>query len=715
MYIKRLRATLEASGLLHILDSLPLPTSFELHRTTLEGNDAITFHVGNRKQSDGIPIPVWAYVFVFGNKLAATPILFREKIPTVTPDGIQEQLFPRSASSILRRATGLQPPFCFLQCDAEPSHRVSVRDMLCALILYNLLCLGHVDHAMTWTQFDIALLEALQHIEESYEYHVWRKGVANEQSDTLDASIGDDVNMATVITNGLSSSASSVQFQNARPGEVVRSLGHPTQIALKGTLAKIVRIMQAAKVHLLDKIPAAPIRITRQTTYPECYPFRLHLGVYKANLQAQTATDVDVFVYLSDKGKQRIRIRGHDANGKELSWKFDTLQRIQLQEPFSLFTRPTSYSQTTQANKIRALVQYYFALAENAGLVDKLPFDVTEGLVTTLCTACRNLEQECLALQTEVGGCSDDSVQSTIGSSRASSVVQAVEPHSTLPTIRMEANPRVLEEISSNAVPRTLVCDVTNKGDGSKMIDRATMTIDRTVQSPKLLELHEAAIRENISPTPPTGLQEDLDAHPTVVPLEPSSTLDRDASIMSRISTDVAVDPGDQIHQDRVPVEQAQSLPLEPHRRSRSPKAREVHNEEALPVLRYVEHEPDSEDEIGDPAPELGRQKSPSVISISSSVGVPPTPIDLCSDDGGDNSLPGRREHNNGIGEQVQQLQSTGIFASWLRASAQRAKRKVDERVDNEEEGLEIVEGDDESWRRASIGRLQAKRLQREV
>jgi hypothetical protein len=154
-YIDRLKTGLKRRRELHLLDLLPPPSTL----TFSDDTTALKILLGDRRDSDGIKTAVWAHILPERNDIDP-PVLFREIDTSI--DG-QPRTFSRAASSLLRKATDLHLPFCYLQY--YPNEGVKdVRGMLCAIVLYYALIAGLNDYALHWNRFDACFTEALSYI-----------------------------------------------------------------------------------------------------------------------------------------------------------------------------------------------------------------------------------------------------------------------------------------------------------------------------------------------------------------------------------------------------------------------------------------------------------------------------------------------------------------------------------------------------------------------
>ena len=130
-FITRIKTQLSARGLLRVLDSLPLATSFAFYEAVVLKKSAISFLLGFRTQAEGIQARSWAYILLEAQEFNP-PVLFRDEMPVAPGSDARPQLFLRSAVSLLRKTDALLPPFCFLQVDPHDD-ATNVRGMVCSL------------------------------------------------------------------------------------------------------------------------------------------------------------------------------------------------------------------------------------------------------------------------------------------------------------------------------------------------------------------------------------------------------------------------------------------------------------------------------------------------------------------------------------------------------------------------------------------------------
>jgi hypothetical protein len=177
--LSRVRTKVEAEGLLCVFDSLPVATSFTYYETSILKKSATRFHLGFRRQADGALATTWAYIILDRSEINP-PVLFRDELPALRQgDDKRSVLYPRAATSLLRRAHELLPPFCFLQFYPEDDV-VNLRGMLCALVLYYSIANGLTDSAIKWGAFQSSFIHALRYINRSTVYQ--RRDVQNKYS-----------------------------------------------------------------------------------------------------------------------------------------------------------------------------------------------------------------------------------------------------------------------------------------------------------------------------------------------------------------------------------------------------------------------------------------------------------------------------------------------------------------------------------------------------
>jgi hypothetical protein len=192
-FIKRTQSNLDADAdddsdsdsrtLLEVLESLPTFAAFMFREVTLHDAKAISFSIGYRKQSDDILLRSNAYILLDDNGVRP-PVLFCDETPAELGSDAPPRLTPRAATSLLRKASNLSPPFRFLQFDGgNKTH--NVRNMVCALVLYYGLTSGLSDAAIKWNRFEVSLGQALEYIDSDFEYSQWLDASAEARDTTL--------------------------------------------------------------------------------------------------------------------------------------------------------------------------------------------------------------------------------------------------------------------------------------------------------------------------------------------------------------------------------------------------------------------------------------------------------------------------------------------------------------------------------------------------
>lgn len=175
-----------------ILESLPNIDQFTFRETAYLQQNTVSLYLGRRKQADGAKVNVWA-ILLLDRKQIEPPVVFVDEIETVEGAAYH----PRAATSLLRKADSLRPPFCFLQFDTNERVKKN-RDMLCALVLYQYLAAGLDNCAMHWRKFDKSLTCALKYIGNRFEYQYWlRNGF------TYQAIVGTEESASSERTKGM--------------------------------------------------------------------------------------------------------------------------------------------------------------------------------------------------------------------------------------------------------------------------------------------------------------------------------------------------------------------------------------------------------------------------------------------------------------------------------------------------------------------------------
>lgn len=185
-YIKRLKALLKRRDLLVAMDEVLSHTAFGYHQSILSGRCASRVFLGYRNQSDGKTVTVWAYIYD-DHTGGEPPIVFRDEVPINFEGAMTTRLYPRAASSLLRKACQLRPPFCFLQQELDEGAKDG-RGMLCAVVSYYGLISGSSDCAMRWPRFDACLMAALDYISTTIGVPVAKQAVQHDKTlETMEA------------------------------------------------------------------------------------------------------------------------------------------------------------------------------------------------------------------------------------------------------------------------------------------------------------------------------------------------------------------------------------------------------------------------------------------------------------------------------------------------------------------------------------------------
>ena len=161
-HVNRLKASLKRCSLLIVIDDALSLSTFKLDQSRLSGRAALRISLGKRNQSDGTTVAVWAYISD-DRTGSEPPIVFRDEVPVFSKGVTTTRLYPRSASSLLRKARQVRPPFCFLQQELDEGVKDG-RGMLCAVVAYYALTAGWSDWAIQWPRFDACLIAALNYI-----------------------------------------------------------------------------------------------------------------------------------------------------------------------------------------------------------------------------------------------------------------------------------------------------------------------------------------------------------------------------------------------------------------------------------------------------------------------------------------------------------------------------------------------------------------------
>lgn len=391
-------------GLQDVLGSLPTPDSFDFNKAKKNGLETITLFLGNRPDPNGSTSQAWARIVSrTERKDSQPPLLFYDQ----EFNGTRTIQYPRSASSLLRKATLLLPPFCFLQHDPI-DEATDVREMLSAIILY-LAAATDVDaSAWRWDKFGDSLIQALRYIDSRGAYHEWRHhqklaalAQANPAEPTEEVQeeveqethAGQPSNPATEDSNPVSATPNS-QYR----GGTVRSRGSDVAITPNTSLSKLKRELGGQKFKMIDLIPPKPMIISRHNHGGTLFPFRMFVGtaVYQ-----DTGEVIDIHAYIDhDEGKSAMYFMSYDKTGLSQIYDVNDMREgIDLVQPLEYLNnlKKVSYkndAKSARTAKLRSLVSYYFFLAENQGLISNPGIDVHEAFGKRLCAVCKELGME---------------------------------------------------------------------------------------------------------------------------------------------------------------------------------------------------------------------------------------------------------------------------------------------------------------------------------
>jgi hypothetical protein len=388
-------------GLQDVLSSFPIPDSFHFNKARKNGHDTIMLFLGNRPSLNGSTSQARARIVSQSErKDLRPPLLFYDH----ELNGTRTIQYPRSASSLLRKATLLLPPFCFLQHDLI-DEATNVREMLSAIILY-LAAATEVDaSAWRWDKFGDSLIHALRYIDTRSAFHEWRhrhKLAALAQSDTVEdvekaqAGLGQDThasqprNPATEDSNTVSATPKGQYL-----GGTVRSRGSYIAITANTSLEKLKKELGDRKFRMLDQIPPKPMTISQHDIGGTLFPFRMFVGtaVYQ-----ETGELINIYAYIDyDEGKTSMYFMSHDKTGLEQIYDVNDMREgVDLVQPLEYLNnlKKVSYkndAKSARTAKLRSLVSYYFFLAENQGLISSPGIDVHEAFGKRLCAVCKEL------------------------------------------------------------------------------------------------------------------------------------------------------------------------------------------------------------------------------------------------------------------------------------------------------------------------------------
>ncbi|KAF2624059.1 hypothetical protein BU25DRAFT_493950 [Macroventuria anomochaeta] len=403
--LDRLRRDVQNQGLLDALDSFPAPESFTFQHTRKSGHDTIMLCLGTRANTGSSTCEAWARIVTAERKDLNPPVVFY--CQELSEDGTRTFQYPRSASSLLRKAAGLQPPFCFLQHDPF-DEATGVRDMLCAVILYQALVTGVETCALQWAQFGDSLSQALRYIDSRDAYHQWRheqKIAAIRRPASNEASKQHTQKEAEKETDEVRTDefaaeelrTVSATSRDEYTGGVVRPSGSRIVVKPNTSLSKLKEQLGDAKFQNLDNLPSRPMTISPHSLGEPYFPFRMLVGTHSY----EDGEPAEVYVYLTHDGPRNAAMRflSHDTAGEEVSWTIDELQDITLFEPFEylnnlkLKSNGTRPGISARAAKIRSVISYYFFLAENEGLIGDPRVTIGEAFGKRLCAACKELQE----------------------------------------------------------------------------------------------------------------------------------------------------------------------------------------------------------------------------------------------------------------------------------------------------------------------------------
>ena len=388
-----------------VLESLPLPDTLTFEKTKRLGSDAISILLGDRPNSYWGKCQSWACILL-ENKDIKPPVIFYDQESPKEGGRTRAFRYPRSASSLLRKATDLRPPFCFLQHDPHNGKK-DMRNMLCAIILYQAVKMGVDTCALRWTQFEDGLGQALRYIDSYSAYREWRHRqkiallkppYVNRTTNQVERKVSEhdeeeeesvaDKGQPDVITVEETRTVNRVREDNFTGG-MVRSTGSD-MIIQPGTGLSRLRKLMGKKFELIDYIPATSIVISRHTFSTALFAFRLQLGTYDRGRNSS----LPVYVYPAHDGKNVMKIL--DGDGRELAkpLTFENLEGVDLLQPFAtLWANEVGAKPKARAAKLRYMVSYYLLLAENQSLTGVPPVTISEVFGQKMSAACNELRQ----------------------------------------------------------------------------------------------------------------------------------------------------------------------------------------------------------------------------------------------------------------------------------------------------------------------------------
>lgn len=462
--LERLEQLLIKEELFEVLQSLPPPDSWRFQQAPESGSSTVRLFLGYRPQHDGALAQSWAGVIADSTELKP-PVMFWDQEPQ------KGRIFPRSASSVLRKAEALHPPFCFLQHDPVDK-TTGVRDMLCALILYGTLVTGADTCALQWDKFEESLCEALRYIVSRDAYHQWlheqklntiRSGGSNQELTTIPGDGGNQT-LTTIGSDGVN--------QNYTGG-VVRPGGGQMAVRPNTSLAKLRDELDEKKLNMIESLPSIPMTLLPHSLGGNYFPFRMCIGSHPS----EKGGTVAIYAYFIHDGIKPVTMRflSHEDKDKVTAWTVDDLSEVTLLEPFKYLNdlKKSSYGtgkgSSARAAKIKSLISYYFCLAENEGLIGNPPVTTGESFAKRLCAAANELQDARL----EEGGRNEEEghhteeefadVDMSIPEPESEPTVYTPEPEAAFssrdadrdePTqvVRLATQPETMENIAQNGL-----------------------------------------------------------------------------------------------------------------------------------------------------------------------------------------------------------------------------------------------------------------------
>ncbi|XPS74064.1 hypothetical protein M3J09_006190 [Ascochyta lentis] len=338
------------------------------------------------------------------NKDLQPPISFYDR--DLSEDGTRFFKYPRSASSLLRKATYLHPPFCFLQHD-QHDDATDVRNMLCAIILYPSLLLGVDDRALAWAKFEQSLSQALRYIDSRAAYHQW---LHDPTITTLQPEVSGETSRSSApedrqeAVNPVDSEARAVEEPRAissvnddkHIASTLQIDGSNMVVKPNTSLWRLKSLIGHARFQLLQNIPPGPMKLSPHTFGSRYFPLCLQIGTHNQG----SSGVLGVYACLIHEGpkKTTMKIMSHQDDLHK-SWAMEKLQDVDLLEPFNYLNKLTTKSNgampgsKARAAKIRSVISYYFFVAENEGLIGDPRINVGKAFGKRLCAACVELQQ----------------------------------------------------------------------------------------------------------------------------------------------------------------------------------------------------------------------------------------------------------------------------------------------------------------------------------